>query len=279
MTTNLLLNPEFYEGIGVIAFTVSLLLGYYKYPKKYKRVWKALKKLCAQSHHIIIMSVAVLATFTLAIIGLCFYKPEAVEAVRIGAPEFYSWILSYLLVLQVSFVGIFAVEWWVKAFNHYSESLDNGIIDDPDVEKRFLRTDLLINQMEKNRSEEMTKMQAAIDKLAEVVVTTQQTYYIQGKRFAENPLPPEGTQERRTIVRNDPSIPVTKEEVIATILPKRSQEETDPQETILLSETLEKKEETIPTMEFTKPTKEEYKPQRKLSWLHLSDWDEKIFGK
>jgi len=240
MTTDIFFNPTFLGGLGAVVFLVFVLFVWGKlYPEQYKRTEKKVMRFISTGKQMFYAAGFTVSMIGLGCIAVYFYNEKAALAIQASAPELYSFIEGNILTLAVALLGFNALSFFWKMMTHHHNSLDNGKIDDPDVERRFLRTDLLVSQMEKNRREEMAQMKTAIDKLAEVVVVTQQNYYEQGKRFAENPTPPIGTQERRTIVKDDPSIPLTKEDVLAAVLPEISRENTANME-ILPSETNEK---------------------------------------
>ena len=279
MTIDFLLSSEFLGGVGILALFTAFFLWRRQRPEKYKRAKKRVLRFLNTTEQLGYALGFMASLSALGCVAVYFYSEKTVLAIQTSSPEVYAFISGYILAVQVAGLMFFSLFFLLKMVLHHHNSLDNGIIDDPDVERRFLRTDLLMNQMEKNRREEMAQMKTAMDKFAEVVVATQQNYYEQGKRFAENPTPPIGTQERRVIVRNDPSIPVTKEEVLATLLPETILEEIVQEGAVHSSDVEPTKKEIIPIPELFEPAKEEINPPRKLSWLRASDWDEKIFGK
>lgn len=256
-TTDLFLNPAFAGSVGALALLVAFLLWKKRNPESYGRAKKRVLRFLNTTEQVGYALGFMASLSALAFVAIYFYSEKTVLAVQTSSPEVYTFIAGYILAVQVAGLIFFSLFFLLKMVLHHHNSLDNGIIDDPDVERRFLRTDLMVSQMERNHREEMRKLQesvnGSINEMAEKIVATQKAFY-ESKgdkegRLEKNPLPPEGIPERRVIVKNDPSVPVTKEEVIATLLPEILQEIT--QEGPIASETPEeaKKEDPIPEQE------------------------------
>ncbi len=281
MLEQLLLEPMFYAAIGGFAALIALFVWRYQYPDEYKRAKKKVVNFLCTAHHVFYFFASMISLSALGCVAIYFYSEKTVDAIRTGAPEVYDFIAGYILSVQVAFLIFISLFFLWKTMTHYHNSLDNGIIDDPDVERRFTRTDILIDQIERNRKGDMAQMQKAI----EAITQMQQAFYASGNRFEKDPTPPKGIEERRTIVRNDPSVPITKEEIIAAVLPKLAEEESPvveekTTEIILPDQTAVVSEVSEETSEQTKPEEPVKRAEpKKLSWLHSSDWDELIWGK
>ncbi len=279
MLEALLMEPMFYAGIGGLAALIAIFIWRYQYPDEYKHAKKKVVNFLCTAHHVFYFLASMISLIALGCVAIYFYSNKTVLAIQSAAPEVYDFIATYILTVQVAFLIFISLFFLWKTMTHYHNSLDNGIIDDPDVERRFTRTDIIMDQMERNHHKDMLQMQKAIDSITQM----QQAFYATGNRFEKDPLPPEGIDERRTIVRKDPSVPITKEEIIEAVLPKLA-EEKETTEVVLVIETevtpevLEQTEETLPLLVQEEPVKKQDEP-RKLSWLRSSDWDEKIWGK
>ncbi|MCX6736344.1 MAG: hypothetical protein NTZ13_04640 [Candidatus Parcubacteria bacterium] len=278
MLEALLMEPMFYAGIGGFAALIAIFIWRYQYPDEYKRAKKKVVNFLCTAHHVFYFLASMISLSALGCVAIYFYSEKTVDAIRAGAPDVYAFIAGYILSVQVAFLIFISLFFLWKTMTHYHNSLDNGVIDDPDVERRFTRTDIVLDQMERNRKKDMAQMQKAI----EAITQMQQAFYSNGNRFEKDPTPPEGVDERRTIVRKDPSVPITKEEIIEAVLPTLVEEKTTeiilPDQTVVVSEVLGQTEETLPVIVQEEPIKEQDKP-KKLSWLHSSDWDELIWGK
>ncbi|MCX6738729.1 MAG: hypothetical protein NT098_01595 [Candidatus Parcubacteria bacterium] len=274
MLEALLMEPMFYAGIGGLAALIAIFIWRYQYPDEYKHAKKKVVNFLCTAHHVFYFLASMISLIALGCVAIYFYSNKTVLAIQSAAPEVYDFIATYILTVQVAFLIFISLFFLWKTMTHYHNSLDNGVIDDPDVERRFTRTDIVLDQMERNRKKDMAQMQKAI----EAITQMQQVFYSNGNRFEKDPTPPEGIDERRTIVRKDPSVPITKEEIIEAVLPTIVEEKTTeiilPDQTVVVSEVLEQTEETPPAL-----VQEEPVTPRKLSWLRTDDYDELIWGK
>jgi hypothetical protein len=188
----------------------------------------------------------------LGVLALYTYSEKTVVAIQTSSPELYDFVLGYKTTVEVAFI-IFMVLFFIwNIVAHHWKSLDNGIIDDPDQKrwddrkmaedayrdvqieelKRDQKLDLELRkkeaeQKEKEKEQKEKEWQEMRQKILEL--------YERGNRFEKNPQPPEGEngekEERRKLVRSDPSVPLSEEE-IEKILPPVFVEEPLPLENV-----------------------------------------------
>ncbi|MFA5831454.1 MAG: hypothetical protein WC878_06510 [Candidatus Paceibacterota bacterium] len=281
-----LLDPRILGIAGVVALLITDLAVWYFYPEKHKRAWKKIRNFFQHIWHYLLIVIAVVVTFALGIVAMNFYMPEATTAMYNASPLLHELISTYMVAIQVVFLGLNTVVCWALVGGHFGNQLDNGIIDDPDQKKwddkktlEDLERDYRIEQMRKEHRKEMEQVKESLNAILE----TQKAFYDNGKRFEQNPVPPEGTPERRVIVRSNPEVPITKEEVFSALPNLAIATETAVPEPVVL-ETVQlepEKEEFVLPAELPKveePATKKAEP-KKLSWIRASDLDELIFGK
>ncbi|MCK9351964.1 MAG: hypothetical protein WCT49_02340 [Candidatus Paceibacterota bacterium] len=251
-------DPAVWLGVGFLSIFVALIFWRWRNPESFKRAWRGVKNFFHRVHRLLIGLLAF--TATIAFLGVYFYTPTSAEVIRSASPEFYNWASDYMRLIHLIFWGMFALTYWLKLVSH-GDRQDDGIVNDVDAERRFQRTDTIIGQMELNRRQDTAQMKAALEALTKLTLANQQAFYASGKRFEENPVPPAGIPERRSIVRSDPSIPLTKEEIINAFLPDVQTEETATEGTVPVANDSEDKATTTkdekPEETITSETKDE----------------------
>jgi hypothetical protein len=298
-------DPFVWQGVGAFVFLLLLVIGYVKFPKAYKLVWTWMKTCGRRVQRFLLMMITFVAV--VAFVGV--YFSVSIESFQSVSPELYGLAAPYTRVFYLVFWGLIVLTYGLRSIS-YGDREENGVIEDIDTEKRLNITDTRVdqmqfdhrkemNQMNENHRKEMEEMreyhrkneekhEKAIEKLTQMVIDAQQAFYARGTRFEENPVPPVGMEERRTIVKVDPSIPPSKESIVAAV-----PELASPKEEIILPENEAVMEESsggvssiqdfpkeeIPEALPEKPAIAEKSPEHKPSWKHASDWDELILGK
>lgn len=251
-------DPALWQALGGLIVILLLLYWRYRFPDSYKHT----KKWVLKSGNTIIQGFNVVGLMVsisiMGILALNTYSENTIIAIQTSSPELYSVIFGYKTFAEVVFVGFVILLFIGRTVTHHWNAMDNGVIDDPD-QKRWddrkqledIGRDMRIEEVEKNRQLSEERWQKAFEKLTEMYVASQNAIYdIKGEK--EGRQKPEGLYtgpEKRSLVRDDPTVPLTEEEVLAKVLPVEILEEKPlPPEDVSESENETKKEEKHETV-------------------------------
>jgi hypothetical protein len=221
-------DPALWQALGGLTIILLLFFWRYRFPNSYKRTKRRVLHSVDTATQIANVIILMASLSVLGVLALYTYSEKTVIAIQTSSPELYGFVLGYKTMVEVAFI-IFMVLFcvWNIVARHW-KSLDNGKIDDPD-QKRWddrqelenFKRDERIEQVERNRQLSEERWQKAFEKLTEMYVASQNTIAdIKGAkegRLQENPEAYTGP-EKRAIVTN-PTVPLTKEVVLAKIAP------------------------------------------------------------
>jgi hypothetical protein len=265
-------DPALWQAIGGLAIVLLLLYWRYRFPDSYKRTKRGILHSLDTATQVANVFGFVISLSIIGILALYNYGEKTVVAIQTSSPELFAFVSGYketaMIVLAIYMAFFFA---WNIVARHWN-NLPNGVIEDADQklwddrkQLEDIGRDMRIEEVEKNRQISEERWQKAFEKLTEMYVASQNAIYdIKGEkegRLEENPETYTGP-EKRSIVTN-PTVPLTKEVVLAKIHPV-----TDPIEDPLPPENISESEEK--ETEATKKPENDYYKDSKLDQAVLT---------
>jgi hypothetical protein len=199
-------DPAILWGIGGTILIITIAVWGFTHPERCARIWKTTIKFLRRALHSLLVVRAFVVTFALILAGIYWYFPEAVVGLKNSSPELYNWAIEYAFLVFVVFLGLNTIGSWASVIVH-SDREDDGIINDIDAEKAIYANKKIIDEHSR-----------VIGDMSGLILELQNALYEHGNRFEVDPKPPVGVEERRKIVKANPSIAPTIEDV-AKIIP------------------------------------------------------------